>query len=204
MKNTKEKLLRTAAELFARHGIDGVSTRDLVKASGVNLCSINYYFGTKQKLYEAILNEVIEKIISVITKVRLSFQDKGLSAYEEFNALIGNMLDIICSDALSSIQAELLIKEIINPTAAYNKLYLQVIEPLHKRLTCLVMEISGISEKEAIIQAHCLLGQIVMFKIHKEALIRRLKTKTYNKTLIDEIKKQVIQNCNIILTGGRH
>ena len=55
MKETKEKLLQTAMELFAKHGIDGVSTRELAIASGVNLCSINYYFGTKQKLYDIIL-----------------------------------------------------------------------------------------------------------------------------------------------------
>jgi AcrR family transcriptional regulator len=63
MKETKQRLLQTAAEMFAEHGIDGVSTRDLAKASGVNLCSINYYFGTKQNLYDAVLEDVIEKII---------------------------------------------------------------------------------------------------------------------------------------------
>ena len=62
MTDTKTKLLRSAAKLFAKYGLDGVSTRDLAKRSGVNLCSINYYFGTKQKLYEAVLQDVISYI----------------------------------------------------------------------------------------------------------------------------------------------
>lgn len=203
MKNTKEKLLQTATELFAKHGIDGVSTRDLVKASGVNLCSINYYFGTKQKLYDAILDEVIEKISSLVTEKQFFLQNKELSAFEELKIILGNMLDIFCSGTISSLQSELLIKEIINPTNTYNRLYSQVIEPVHKRLTNLVMRITGVSEHKAAIQTHCIFGQAVMFKVHKESLLRRLNVQEYNPQLVDEIKKQVLKNCEIILTGGQ-
>ena len=203
MKETKEKLLQTATELFSKRGIEGVSTRDLAKASGVNLCSINYYFGTKQKLYEAILENVVEKIVSLVTDRQISLQNQGLSALEEIKAFAGNLLDLLCSDTISSIQAELLIKEIINPTAAYDKLYLQVIEPLHKRLTSLVMQLTGVSEQEAIIKTHCIMGQAVMFRIHKEALLRRLGTEKYTPELVAEIRKQVLTNCEVILTGGR-
>ena len=203
MKETKEKLLQTATELFSKRGIEGVSTRDLAKASGVNLCSINYYFGTKQKLYEAILENVVEKIVSLVTDRQISLQNQGLSALEEIKTFAGNLLDLLCSDTISSIQAELLIKEIINPTAAYDKLYLQVIEPLHKRLTSLVMQLTGFSEQEAIIKTHCIMGQAVMFRIHKEALLRRLGTEKYTPELVAEIRKQVLTNCEVILTGGR-
>lgn len=203
MKETKEKLLQTAMELFAKHGIDGVSTRDLVKASGVNLCSINYYFGTKQKLYEAILDDVVEKIVSLVTAKQIPLQSQGLSALEEIKAFAGNLLELLCSDTISSVQAELLIKEIISPTTAYNKLYQQVIEPLHKRLTGLVMQMTGISEQEAIIKTHCIMGQVVMFRVHKEALLRRLGTEKYTPKLMADIKKQVLTNCEIILTGAR-
>ena len=60
MKNTKAKLLKTAARLFASRGTEGVSTRELAGQAGVNLCAISYYFGSKQKLYEAVIDEVIE------------------------------------------------------------------------------------------------------------------------------------------------
>ncbi len=50
MADTKTKLLRSAAKLFAKYGLDGVSTRDLAKRSGVNLCSINY-FSARNKNY---------------------------------------------------------------------------------------------------------------------------------------------------------
>ena len=103
MKETKEKLLQTAMELFAKHGIDGVSTRDLAKASGVNLCSINYYFGTKQKLYEAILDNVIEKIVSLVIAKQVPLQSQGLSALEEIKAFTGNLLELLQAQKASGL-----------------------------------------------------------------------------------------------------
>ena len=78
MKETREKLLQTAAELFAKRGIDGVSTRDLAKVSGVNLCSINYYFGSKQNLYDAVLECVIEKISNFASSKQIPLQTQNL------------------------------------------------------------------------------------------------------------------------------
>ena len=201
MKETREKLLQTATELFAKRGIDGVSTRDLAKVSGVNLCSINYYFGSKQNLYDAVLECVIEKISNFASSKQIPLQTKNLSPIEEFDAFSSNMVDFLCSDKISGAGAELLIKEIIQPTNVYNKLYQTVIEPMHKRMTAIAMKITGLDEHNAIIQTHCLMGQVVMFKVHKSALLRRLDVKDYSPKLIKEIKSRIIENCHILLKG---
>ncbi len=203
MKETKEKLLQTATELFAKQGIDGVSTRDLAKISGVNLCSINYYFGSKQNLYNAVLDSVIEQISVFTLAKQMPLQTQNLSPEKEFDAFVANMVDFLCSDKISGIQAELLLKEMIQPTTAYDKLYQTVIEPMHKRITSIIMQISGLNEHEAILQTHCLMGQAVMFKVHKNALFKRLGIKKYTPALIAEIKKQVLQNCHIVLKGAK-
>lgn len=203
MKDTKERLLQTATELFAERGIDGVSTRDLVKSSGVNLCSINYYFGTKQNLYEAVLDSVVEDIKSFAAAKQFPLQTQSLSYEEEFAAFISNMLDFLISDKISGSKASLLIKEMLQPTDAYNKLYTEVIEPMHRRLTAIVMNLTGLPEHQAIIQTHCLMGQIVMFKIHKAALLKRLDLKEYTPELAEEIKTQIIKNCRNLLKGAK-
>ena len=201
MKDTREKLLQTATKLFAKHGIDGVSTRDLAKLSGVNLCSINYYFGSKQNLYDVILDNVIEKISNFASSKQIPLQKQNLSPQEELDAFISNMVNFLCSDKISGEQLELLIKEIIQPTNIYNKLYQTVIEPMHRRITAIIMEITGLDERNAILQTHCLMGQVVMFKVHKNALLKRLDVKHYSPELIREIKNQIIQNCHILVKG---
>lgn len=52
---TRERILDRAERLFARKGYRAVSTRELAQASGVHPYTIQHHFGSKPKLYEAVL-----------------------------------------------------------------------------------------------------------------------------------------------------
>jgi len=51
---TRERVLEVAERLFAERGFDAVSIRDIIAAAGANLGAINYHFGTKDRLIEAV------------------------------------------------------------------------------------------------------------------------------------------------------
>jgi len=53
-KGTKERLLDTAEWLFAMEGIQATSLRDITVKAHANLAAVNYHFGTKDKLTEAV------------------------------------------------------------------------------------------------------------------------------------------------------
>ncbi len=55
--DTKQKIIKVAGRMFAEHGFDGVSVRDVVRAAKVNLGAITYHFGGKEQLYEAVIQE---------------------------------------------------------------------------------------------------------------------------------------------------
>ena len=59
--NSKQKILSTATKLFAKKGFDAVSIREICKKANVNICMISYYFGGKKELYQAIIDELIER-----------------------------------------------------------------------------------------------------------------------------------------------
>jgi TetR/AcrR family transcriptional regulator len=48
---SRGEILRVAIRLFAEHGFDGVSVRDIAEACGANLPTIYYFFGDKRSLY---------------------------------------------------------------------------------------------------------------------------------------------------------
>ncbi|MHC4206404.1 MAG: CerR family C-terminal domain-containing protein [Planctomycetota bacterium] len=54
VKNVKDRLLDAAEGLFCEHGFKGTSIRDIAAAAGCNIASVNYYFGSKEKLYEQV------------------------------------------------------------------------------------------------------------------------------------------------------
>src|SRR6202012_3384108 len=55
MADKREHILGVAEELFAEKGFDGTSVRDIAQQAGVNLAMISYYFGSKEKLLESLL-----------------------------------------------------------------------------------------------------------------------------------------------------
>jgi len=59
---TRDRILDAAERLFADHGPEATSIRDITAAAGANLGAINYHFGTKQKLIVAALNRHLEPV----------------------------------------------------------------------------------------------------------------------------------------------
>ncbi|MFM2206509.1 MAG: hypothetical protein RL213_484 [Bacteroidota bacterium] len=55
--NRRNLLLDKAEELFSEHGFEGTSVRQLAGAAGVNVAMISYYFGSKEKLFDALVED---------------------------------------------------------------------------------------------------------------------------------------------------
>ena len=51
---TVDRILTAAARLFAARGLAGVGLREITAEAGVNLAAVNYHFGSKEKLLEAL------------------------------------------------------------------------------------------------------------------------------------------------------
>lgn len=61
--STKETILNIAETHFAASGYDGASVRDIQRGAGVNGGAVFYYFGTKQALFEAVFERLVEPLI---------------------------------------------------------------------------------------------------------------------------------------------
>lgn len=83
---TREEILEAAAELFARHGFDGVSMRDLAEASEASQPLLHFHFGRKRDLYEAVQDHLQKEYSGAVADALdddtsgLEFFLKGLSS----------------------------------------------------------------------------------------------------------------------------
>lgn len=84
--------MEAAEELFAEKGFDGTSVRDIAEEAGVNLAMISYYFGSKEKLMEALFRYRGETI-----KLQLEsmVENKKLSSLEKVYALVDHYIERI-------------------------------------------------------------------------------------------------------------
>jgi len=57
---TRTRILDAAEELFMQHGFEGTSMRHLTSRAGVNLAAVNYHFGSKDALIEAVFRRRLD------------------------------------------------------------------------------------------------------------------------------------------------
>src|SRR5260221_12505051 len=58
--DTKTRILDAAESLFMEHGFEATSLRSLTTAASVNLAAVNYHFGTKEELFQAVLTRPLD------------------------------------------------------------------------------------------------------------------------------------------------
>jgi AcrR family transcriptional regulator len=57
---TRTRILDAAEELFMQHGFEGTSMRTLTAKASVNLAAVNYHFGSKDALIEAVFRRRLD------------------------------------------------------------------------------------------------------------------------------------------------
>jgi AcrR family transcriptional regulator len=61
---TQERILAHAEVLFMEHGYEATSLRLITKEAGVNLAAVNYHFGSKEELFQAVLTRRLDPLNS--------------------------------------------------------------------------------------------------------------------------------------------
>jgi AcrR family transcriptional regulator len=64
-------VLDAAARLFARHGVDGVSLRDIAAEANVSLGLISRYVGDRRALIDAVLTDLSDQMAQSLTENQL-------------------------------------------------------------------------------------------------------------------------------------
>jgi len=91
--NEKQKQILCVAErLFSAKGFDGTSVRDIADDAGVNIAMISYYFGSKEKLMEALF---AQRTTNIKVKVETLLGDDRSSPFEKVELLAEDIINKI-------------------------------------------------------------------------------------------------------------
>ncbi|WHF52837.1 TetR family transcriptional regulator [Chryseobacterium gotjawalense] len=93
--SSEDKILLAASKIFTEKGFSGTRTRDIAEEAGINVALLNYYFRTKEKLFEQVMKVKIVllfgKIIPIITNEKTSLDEKlDLASAKYFEILSEN------------------------------------------------------------------------------------------------------------------
>lgn len=85
----EEKIIRAASRVFAEHGYAATKTAEIAALAELPKPNIYYYFGSKEKLYRAVLESVVEPLLAASAPfVEYSDPVRALTAYIRTKLLI--------------------------------------------------------------------------------------------------------------------
>lgn len=87
----EERILEAARKIFLKKGYAATRTRDIAEEAGINLALLNYYFRSKEKLFNIIMHESRESLFLSIQSI---FNDTETSIEEKFTRLANRHIDV--------------------------------------------------------------------------------------------------------------
>lgn len=89
--STEEKIIQAAEKVFIRAGYDGARMQDIANEAEINKALLHYYFRSKEKLFEQILQR---KMKAFLPKIQLIVKTE-MTVLDKFEAIVDGYLKML-------------------------------------------------------------------------------------------------------------
>ena len=195
---TRTSLMFSALELFASKGYEATSTREIASAANANIASIAYHFGGKEGLHTACSTFVAERLTGAIgsTVLETNLPEDPAVAALMVEQVAGSFVAFLIGQPQAKQVASFIVREINRPGPVFERLYLDVFEPVHRRLCALLAIATGCDAGSDTIRigAFSLAGQIIYFRLGFPIVARRMDWDEPGPAEVEKIAKVVRAN----------
>ncbi|MEM9940912.1 MAG: CerR family C-terminal domain-containing protein [Planctomycetota bacterium] len=176
--STRDRILTKAGPIFAAKGFRGTTVREICDHANVNLASINYYFGDKQKLY----NETVVLARNMrVEKVPYPDWDESTPASQKLADFIYVILERLVAMESEPWQVRLLMREILQPSEACRHLVRDYFQPFFQALLRIVDDLVGcrLPEHERSKIGFSVIGQCLFYRFAGDVSALMIGTELY-------------------------
>lgn len=136
--DTRRRMMHAAGPIFAEKGCDGATVREICAAAGTNIASINYHFGDKESLYHETVKLAHMLRLEQVPPPRVS---EGATPEQRLRQFIELMLTRMLGRHELDWQNRLMMRELLEPTAACEPLVEEFIRPQLNQLLAVLDEL---------------------------------------------------------------
>lgn len=153
---TRTRILEAAGELFATTGYAETSNKAIAAQAQVDLASINYHFGNRSGLYQAVLAASHGRLLDMAALRQLV--GSGLSPSSKLRVLIEQLVERATQEP-QAWQLRVLAREVLSPTSHLQILFQDEAQPKMALLKHMLGEITQIPPEDPAL-TRCLLNVI--------------------------------------------
>jgi len=146
---TRSHILATAGLLFAERGFANVTSKEICTQAGANMAAINYHFGSREGLYEAVLLAAHDHLLDLdaMTGIATGAGD----ACAKFRAIYGGLLgQVINREAGWGLRV--MMRELLAPSQSMQGLARKAVLPKAKLMMGVLAEMMGVAPDHAVVQ----------------------------------------------------
>ena len=197
------QILGKAEELFAARGYEGTTVRDIAEAAGVNLAMISYYFGSKEKLLEALFKE---RMSSTKQRIETVVKNESLLPFQKMEIMIDQYIDRVSEK--QTFYKVMLCAQVINK----NSVVLKLLKELKLVYATLIREVITEGQRmkvfkkdiDVIMLLTTMTGTVTHMLINKDYYRefndqKKLSNTAFEDQLTGSLKKHVKQIFKVIL-----
>jgi AcrR family transcriptional regulator len=170
-KITRMRIIKAASRIFAEHGFEGASVRNIVAKADVNQAAINYHFGSKEGLYRAVLTTALEALLKADESAP---RPEALPREAALRAFVRRQLRPMLGRDEYSHYLRIFNWETVRPSPVFRKFMAEEAAPHIGAAAALVRRFlpAHASERQAVLGALWLFGQCSIFVRNCEQLSR--------------------------------
>ena len=90
--STESKIKLAAKKVFMQKGYAASRTRDIAEEAGINLALLNYYFRSKEKLFDIIMLENLQQFIEGIKEI---LNNRQTSLEQKTETIVANYINLL-------------------------------------------------------------------------------------------------------------
>jgi AcrR family transcriptional regulator len=201
---TRNHILQVAGRIFADKGFERATSREICATAGTNMASVNYHFGGKDGLYDAVLVEAHGQIIALDDLEAIS--RSGNSPEANLRELIGLFVRRSSGPALPW-GLRVLIHELMAPSSHVPALIRQAVLPKVRVMKAMVAAVLGIGVDQPAAQRALALVVLPCFMLviaPREILSQALPAlATEKEALVDDMTTYALAGLKAIARGER-
>lgn len=161
--STRTRLLKAAASVFAEHGYQDATVRQICAQADANIALVNYHFGDKLELYTEVLRFALQPGPG---EARFDLPHGAVEPEAALQRIIGALVEraFETSDQ-ANLRFRLILNEFVRPSGATARVVDVVMRPVYERLREIVGAILGLSpnHQKTRLCVHSILGQVAHF-----------------------------------------
>lgn len=195
---TRLHILETAGQLFAAQGFAESTSKEICTRAGTNMAAINYHFGGRDGLYEAVLIDAHRQLVSLDELMALSVESSD--PRQKLRAFLAHMVEM-SAQPKAPWGFRVVLREALSPSPAMPALIQRAVLPKAKLLRGIVGEIMGLPDDHPSVQRSLLLTVLpclVMTVAPKDLSSKVLPALKDTRALADEVVRYVLAGLDAV------